>query len=126
MVELLHNAETLHNGLIDADPIGLAWYEGTPLDWSDDRLLAANEVLYGDGHMVNHNQRRYAGQCAPHTEPNVGTTPSEPADQPATAVADAPSPGLDIDPFAVRVNELMAESWACWNAEARARTEMWL
>ena len=57
-------------------------------------------------------------------EPDVGTTPSESADQPATAVADAPSPGLDIDPFAVRVNELMAEDWARWNAEARARTKM--
>ena len=66
LVELLHDAETLHNGLIDADPIGLAWHEGTPLDWSDERLLAADEVLYGDGRMVNHNQRRYAGQGAPH------------------------------------------------------------
>ena len=93
LVELLHDAETLHNGLIDADPTGLDWREGMPPDWSDERLLAAGEVLYGDGRMVNRNERRYAGQGAPRTEPDVGTTPSEPADQPATVVADAPSPG---------------------------------
>lgn len=39
--------------------------EGTPADWSDARLLAADEVLYADGLMVMRNDRRYLREHAP-------------------------------------------------------------
>ena len=104
LVELLSNAEILHRVLVEAGPAGLAWREGTPPDWSDDRLLAAGEVLYGDGRMVNRNERRYARQGALHTEPDGGTTPSKPAGWPAPTIAEASGP--DTDPFAVRASEV--------------------
>ena len=104
LVELLRDAETLHDALIDANAAGLGWREGTPPDWSDDRLLAAGEVLYGDGRMVNRNERRYARQGALRTEPDGGTTPSKPAGWPAPTIAEASGP--DTNPFAVRASEV--------------------
>ena len=121
LIELLHDAETLYNGLIDAGPTGLDWREGTPPDWSDDRLLAAGEVLYGDGRMVNRNERRYAGPGALRTEPDGVVSPSVPTARLIPAVADAPGP--DTDPFAVRASERMAEGRARWNAAARTEVQ---
>ena len=59
LVALLLDAETVYRALVQAGPAGLAWREGTPADWDDARLLAAGEVLYADGRMVNRNDRRY-------------------------------------------------------------------
>lgn len=64
LAALLNDAETLAAALQQAGPAGLAWREGTPGDWSDDRLLAAGEVLYADGRMVNRRERRYAAEAA--------------------------------------------------------------
>lgn len=58
LVQLL-DTETLLQALTTAGPAGLNWREGTPNDWDDVRLLAAGEVLYADGRMVNRNGRRY-------------------------------------------------------------------
>ena len=58
LVALLLDADTVYSALVQAGTAGLAWRESTP-DWPDARLLAADEVLYGDGRMVNRNDRRY-------------------------------------------------------------------
>ncbi|MBL8252112.1 MAG: hypothetical protein JNJ76_00735 [Candidatus Competibacter sp.] len=68
LVGLLMDAETLAAALAEAGPAGLAWREGTPADWSDDRLLAAGEVLYADGRMVNRHERRFCPTAAPPIE----------------------------------------------------------
>lgn len=65
LVALLSDADALAHALVEAGPAGLDWREGTPTDWSDDRLLAAGEVLYSDGRMVNVLGRRYRPDCAP-------------------------------------------------------------
>jgi hypothetical protein len=65
LVLLLQDAEALHRALVDAGPAGLDWREGTPADWDDARLLAADEVLYADGRMVNRQGRRYLLAYAP-------------------------------------------------------------
>lgn len=65
LVALLADAETLHQYLVQAGPAGLAFHEGTPADWGDARLLAAGEVLYAAGRMVNRNDRRYLQEHAP-------------------------------------------------------------
>ncbi|KAB2923296.1 MAG: hypothetical protein F9K25_18580 [Candidatus Contendobacter sp.] len=65
LVALLMDAETLHAALALAGPAGLGFHEGTPGDWDNARLLAAGEVLYGDGRMVNRNDRRYLREHAP-------------------------------------------------------------
>lgn len=65
LVALLGDAETLHRALVQAGTVGLWWREGTPADWSDDRLLAAGEVLYADGRMVSRYERRYGPTSAP-------------------------------------------------------------
>lgn len=65
LVYLLADAEILHEYLVQAGPAGLAFREGTPADWSHARLLAAGEVLYADGRMVNRNDRRYLKEHAP-------------------------------------------------------------
>ena len=54
-----------HAALAKAGAAGLAWMEGTPADWTGERLLAAGEVLYGDGRMVNRCERRYLKEHAP-------------------------------------------------------------
>lgn len=68
LVQLLMDAGTVYRALVQAGPAGLAWREGTPPDWSDDRLLAAGEVLYSDGCMVNVLDRRYCPRSAPAIE----------------------------------------------------------
>lgn len=68
LVALLSDAETLAAALVEAGTAGLWWREGTPPDWSDDRLLAAGEVLYRDGRMVNRHDRRYCPTSAPNAE----------------------------------------------------------
>lgn len=65
LVALLNDAETVYRALVEAGAAGLWWREGTPADWPDDRLLAAGEVLYGDGRMVNRMNRRYCSGSAP-------------------------------------------------------------
>ena len=65
LVALLMDAETLHAALALAGPAGLGWMEGTPADWTGERLLAAGEVLYGNGRMVNRCERRYLREHAP-------------------------------------------------------------
>lgn len=68
LVGLLSDAETLHRALIEAGAAGLAWREGTPADWTDDRLLAAGEALYADGRMAKRHERRYRPTSAPAIE----------------------------------------------------------
>ena len=68
LVALLLDAAVLHEALVQAGPAGLAWREGTPADWDDTRLLAADEVLYGDGRMTNVYGRRYLKEHAPPFE----------------------------------------------------------
>jgi len=71
LVGLLMDAETVYRALQAAGDAGLAWREGTPADWPDARLLAAGEVLYSDGRMVNRLGRRYATEHRmPDTVPN--------------------------------------------------------
>ncbi len=65
LVGLLSDAETLAAALVLYGPAGLDWRQGTPADWDDARLLAAGEVLYSTGRMVNRNDRRYVTECAP-------------------------------------------------------------
>lgn len=72
LLDLLHDAETLHAALVNAGSAGLNWHEGTPADWSDIRLLAAGEALYGDGRMVNWMCRRYLRECALPLRPYGG------------------------------------------------------
>lgn len=59
LVALLTDAATVYSALVQAGAAGLAWHEGTPANWTGERLLAADEVLYGDGRMVNAHGRRY-------------------------------------------------------------------
>ena len=75
LVALLMDADTVYRDLVQAGTAGLAWREGTPADWPDARLLAADEVLYGDGRMVNRNDRRYLRECAP--DPDADSLPGE-------------------------------------------------
>ena len=65
LVALLQDAAVLHEVLVQAGPAGLAWLEGTPTDWTGEQLLAAGEVLYGGGRMVNRCERRYLKEHAP-------------------------------------------------------------
>ena len=68
LVQLLLDAEIVYRALVQAGSAGLAWREGTPADWTGERLLAAGEVLYGDGRMVNRAERRYLKEHAPTLE----------------------------------------------------------
>ncbi len=68
LVQLLMDGAVLHEALVQAGPAGLGWMEGTPADWTGERLLAAGEVLYGNGRMVNRCERRYLAQHAPAFE----------------------------------------------------------
>ena len=65
LVMLLSDAETVYSALEQAGTTGLWWREGTPADWSDDRLLAAGEVLYSTRRMVSRHERRYLPERAP-------------------------------------------------------------
>ena len=72
LLALLQDAAELHAALALAGNAGLDWREGMP-GWNDDRLLAAGEVLYSDGRMVNRNGRRYPREHAPAI-PTAATT----------------------------------------------------
>ena len=64
LLAMLLDAAELHAALVQAGGAGLGWADGLP-GWSDERLLAAGEVLYADGRMVNRNGRRYLREHAP-------------------------------------------------------------
>ena len=75
LVNLLQDAETVYRALVQAGPAGLGWREGTPADWSDARLLAADEALYSDGRLTTRWDRRYLREHAP--EPDADSLPGE-------------------------------------------------
>ena len=77
LVALLMDAETVYSALAQAGSSGLAWREGTPADWTGERLLAAQEVLYHDRRMVFTNRRHFLRACAP---PILDFAPDIPAD----------------------------------------------
>lgn len=106
LVALLTDAETLAAALAEAGTAGLAWGEGTPADWSDDRLLAAGEVLYGDGRLVNRHERRHGPRSAPAFE--EGPECPLAADAPEIASCAA----LNVVPMDREVFEERAESEA--------------
>lgn len=126
LVALLEDAETLHHALVVAGPAGLAWQAGTPADWSDDRLLASGEVLYGDRRMVSRHGRRFAAESAPVgpdiQQDTASAPPAEIQGTAATCAGKTPDTPPD-DPAGRRVAELMAQGWERRNAEARARSE---
>ena len=68
LVALLQDAEIVYRALVQAGAAGLGWMEGTPADWTGERLLAAGEVLYGDGRMMSVYGRRYLKEHAPPFE----------------------------------------------------------
>ena len=86
LVALLMDAETLHAALALAGPAGLSFHEGTPGDWDNARLLAAGEVLYGDGRMVNRNDRRYLREHAPPIPDFVPDTVPDTVPAPANVI----------------------------------------
>ena len=126
LVDLLEDAEALHHALVVAGPAGLAWQAGTPADWSDDRLLASGEVLYGDRRMVSRHGRRFAAESAPVgpdiQQDTASAPPAEIQGTAATCAGKTPDTPPD-DPAGRRVAELMAQGWERRNAEARARSE---
>lgn len=117
----LLDVETLLHALTAAGPAGLDWREGTPPDWSDDRLLDAGEVLYRDGRMINVLGRRYLAAYAPRVvEQGSGTQSPQPT---PLIESSAPTSGLVDDregghPKGTRIAELIAAGWAPWNAKA--------
>lgn len=144
----LRDAETVYRALVEAGPAGLAWREGTPPDWPDERLLAVGEVLYADGRMVNVLGRRYlaaqaprlteqrsdtaSSQTTPQSAPSAATgavsstverTPTDLSALPASDRMDPLHREDPDNPQAARIAELMAASWAPWNAKARAESE---
>ncbi|MBK8184295.1 MAG: hypothetical protein IPK63_16010 [Candidatus Competibacteraceae bacterium] len=135
LVALLSDADDLHRALVQAGTDGLDWREGAPADWSDDRLLAAGEVLYSTGRMVSRHDRRYAAECAPPPAKDIlpDTASASPAETTIAAdtwtdnepdmPSDTPPPASPDDPLAARIATLMAQGWSQWNAEARARSE---
>ena len=94
LVALLMDAETVHRALVRAGAAGLGWREGTPRDWADDRLLAAGEVLYGDGRMVNRNERRYGPTSVPAIVEVPEYRPPDEAPPASPAVDTSPLPPL--------------------------------
>lgn len=125
LVALLEDAETLHHALVVAGPAGLAWQAGTPADWSDDRLLASGEVLYGDRRMVSRHGRRFAAESAPvgpDILPDISADPPTES-QGATKACTDKMPDIPLDPLETRIAELVAAGWSPWNAQARARGE---
>lgn len=151
LVGLLSDAETVFRALMEAGTAGLGWREGTPADWSDDRLLAAGEVLYSDGRMVNRHDRRYLATSAPAIE--IGPEYRPPGETPEIASCAAVAPSANVVPIdreafeeraaimefdgglsrdeaeqkalalALRAAELQAAGWEPWNAKARAESE---
>ena len=134
LAQLLADAETVYKALQGAAGAGLDWHEATPADWPDTRLLAAGEVLYSDGRMVNRQGRRYATQDAPLSlmkpdmtgQPDISVDiPSDPAPDISDNPAASPDKTPDIAPGSIeaRIAELIEEGWAPWNAKAKARSE---
>lgn len=80
LVALLMDAEIVYRALEQAGPAGLGWMEGTPADWSDARLLAAGEMLYADGRMVNRADRRFLREHAPPIPAPTNVIPFRSAD----------------------------------------------
>mgnify|MGYP007095758244 FL=1 len=78
LVALLMDAEAVYAALAQTGSSGLAWREGTPADWTGERLLAAQEVLYHDRRMVFTDGRHYLRACAP---PVVDFAPDIPAEK---------------------------------------------
>ena len=74
----LQDAEAVYAALAQAGSSGLAWREGPPADWTGERLLAAQEVLYHDRRMVFTDGRHYLRACAP---PILDFAPDIPADK---------------------------------------------
>lgn len=137
MVALLMDAETVSRALALAGPAGLGWCEGLP-GWDDARLLAAGEVLYADGRMVNRMDRRYPKEHAPPVPDSVPD--SVPAlanvipidrdayeERAAIMEYDAGLPRGEAEQKAlaltIRSAELQAAGWSPWNATARAESE---
>ena len=60
LVALLNDVEILHGALVAAGVVGLAWQEGTPVEWRDERLLAVCELLYDRRLIVYRHGRHYA------------------------------------------------------------------
>ena len=126
LVDLLEDAEALHHALVVAGPAGLGWKEGTPADWSDDRLLASGEVLYGDRRMVSRHGRRFAAESAPPGPdilPDISAAPLAETTSAAATWADKRLDTPPDDPLATRIAQLTAAGWAPWNARAKAQSE---
>ncbi len=129
------DVETLLHALIAAGPAGLDWREGTPVNWSGDRLLDAGEVLYREGRMVNVLGRRYLPAQAPRlseqwssdTAPPQATPQATPQIVPTAptsgSAAASPHREQSDNPQAARIAELIAAGWSPWNAKARAESE---
>lgn len=79
LVQLLTDAEALAKALEQAGADGLAWCEGTPLEWIPTYLTAVGEILYSQQRMVSVLGRRYLPAVAP----------SVPILKPAAIVAEA-------------------------------------
>ena len=137
LLALLQDAAELHAALALAGNAGLDWREGMP-GWNDDRLLAAGEVLYSDGRMVNRNGRRYLREHAPPIpDPVPDPVPDRaniiPMDREAyeerAAIMEYDG-GLSRGEseqkalaLALRSAEPQAAGWAPSNAKARAESE---
>lgn len=125
------DAKILIRALNAAGPAGLDWREGTPVDWSDDRLLDAGEVLYREGRMVNRWGRRYLPAQAPRlseqwlsdTAPPQATPQIVPTAPTSGSAAASPHREQSDNPQAARIAELIAAGWSPWNAKARAESE---
>ena len=65
LVALLQDAAVLHEALVKAGAAGLGWTEGTPADWTGERLLAAHELLHHARRTMNVYGRRYLTEHAP-------------------------------------------------------------
>ena len=102
LVALLSDAETLRRALIEAGPAGLGWREGTPPDWSDDRLLAAGDVLYADGRMANRHGRRHEPRSATTIEIGPECRPAAEAPEIAAVAPSANVVPLDREAYEER------------------------
>ena len=68
LVALLQDAAVLHEALVQAGAAGLGWMEGTPANWTGERLLAAHEMLHHDRLLMTLYGRTYLKQHAPPFE----------------------------------------------------------
>ena len=86
LIGLLTDAETLADALDTAGTAGLAWREGIPDDWDDDRAIAANEVLYRTHRQIFRLGRHYATAFAP-PRPDYSQATKAPEIVPVSEVA---------------------------------------